>query len=105
MKYGGDPTHPSFHHQPITDMCPSVVKTAFGFESQARHMALHMLSAIVSDRKGSFIFVHIVLAALAVLIQYPAKVSSSFLVNLNKRLMAFISHPLILMMSSVSSST
>ena len=41
------------------------------------------------------IFLQIVLAALAVLVQYAAKVSS-FFCNLNKRLMALVSHPLIL---------
>ena len=56
-------------------------------------MALQMLSGVVSDRKGVFIFVQIVLAAL---VQYPAKVSSSILVNLNKRLRALVSQPSIL---------
>ena len=63
--------------------CLSVAKTAFGFGSQTHPIALHMLSAIFSERKGSFIFVQIVRASLAVLKQYPVKVSSSFFLNLN----------------------
>ena len=54
----------------------NVVTTAFGFGSQAHPTALHMLSTIISDREGSFIFVLSVLAAPAVR-QYPVIFSSS----------------------------
>ena len=63
---------------------------------RVQSMALHMLSAIISDNKGSFIFFQIVLAALTVLIQYIFNVSSSLLLNPNKRLITFVSQPLIL---------
>ena len=48
--------------------CFKVLMTAFVFVSQAHSIALHILSAITSDRIGSFIFVQIVLAILAVLV-------------------------------------
>ena len=50
----------------------------------------------ISDKEAAFIFFQIVLAALAVLIQCPFHGSSSFLLNLNKRHMTFVSQPLIL---------
>ena len=59
-------------------------------------MALHMLSAITSDRNCNFIFVHIFLATLAVLVQQVAHVSSSSFLNRNTHLIAFVSHLLIL---------
>ena len=61
-----------------------------------RPFALHTLSAIISDKKGSCVCFQIILAALAVLVQNPSNVSSSFLLSLNRRFMALVFHPLIL---------
>ena len=48
--------------------CLKVLITACGLWSQTHPMALHMLSAIPSDRNDSFVFFHIFLATLAVLV-------------------------------------
>ena len=70
---------------------PCTVSTAPGLVSHVHSMALQMLSAISSVEKGSFICFQIIIAALPVLVQYPGRVSSSFLVNLNGRFIAFVS--------------
>ena len=76
--------------------CFKVLMTAFGFGSQTHPMALHALSAITSDRNGSFIFVQIVLAVLAILVVFCTSRPLSFFFNRNKRLIVFVSLPLIL---------
>ena len=63
--------------------------TTLDLRSHIQPKPLHILSAIISERKGNFIFFQIDVAALAVLIQYPLRVYSSFLLNLNRRLITF----------------
>ena len=87
---------PPFRASPLEHMLLGVKITAFGLWSQTQPMALHKLSAITSDRNGSFIFVQIFLATLAVLVQYSAHISSSSFLNRTKCLIAFVSHALIL---------
>ena len=69
------------------ETCLSVFVAALGLSSQTHTIALHTESAITSDKKGN---------SIAVLVQQFAHVSSSFFLNRNKRLIAFVSNPLIL---------
>ena len=70
----------------------SVVNTAFGPVSHVHAMLLHTRSAIVSCQEGKLHLFLIVLASLAVLVQYPINVLSSYLLNVIKHLRAFVSH-------------
>ena len=60
--------------------------------SHIHSIALHILSAIISDKNGSFVFFQMVLAALAVLIQYLFNVSSSFILNQHRWLITCVHH-------------
>ena len=67
------------HHVVLVHLstCFKVLFIAFGLSSQTHPSALHVLSAITSDRNGNLTSVHVFLATLAGLVQEIAHVSCS----------------------------
>ena len=86
-----------FIHQTVllhAQACSRDCSTAFGLVSHVQHI----VSALFPERKGNFFFFHVDLTVLAVFMHKHFHVSPSFLVNLNRRFVTFVSQPVILTM-------